>query len=336
MSGHQERRSPNQGGFLYQPAEWLLDCSFVAANAPGLALGALELDEVARINHHVSWCPDCAKLVHEHRKLINALPFLSPQASPSPSVRSALFSRIETLQQLERTNPKELWSSVPATTSIEALESPAASTRRGLLGARQESAPAKRRVNWEMIVAPLAAVPLVVALAIVGGWALRTQDRLDSQVARASNLEIENADLVAQVGWLSNTIESQAFELESVDSALGGAAKGRITARTDTPWAMISVWGLPSSATGYQVLVVTDNGDWIRALEFTPDAAGSAERELKLDAPLDEYTAIHVQPMQSMDRPVTNDSASRQDVLWMDLNSKLGSSPGTEANAKAH
>jgi len=195
VSGNQDIQPPDQGGLLYQPTDWLLDCSFVEENAPALALGALEPDEATRINHHISWCPGCAKLVHESRKAANYLPFLSPQASPSALVKSALFARIESLQLLEQADPKELWSGIPSTQPVSSFEAAAVTRRRSFLGVRRKgSAPARRRVNWELIVAPLAAVPLVVALAIVGGWALKTQDRLDSQVAFANDLEDQNAD----------------------------------------------------------------------------------------------------------------------------------------------
>jgi hypothetical protein len=331
VSGNQEIRSPIPGELFHQPAEWLLDCAFVEENAAGLVLGALDQDETTRIHQHLAWCPGCARLVHEQRKTVNYLPFVSPQAAPSASVKSALFARIAAQQSLELVDPKELWSGVPTLAAATAKQ-----PGRAFLPAAKGAPGQRRRFNWDVMLAPLAAVPLVVALAIVGGWALRTQDRLDTQAAQVDQLEEEKSALLLQVDLLSPSGDAQRLDFESADSATGGGAGGSITAKGDSLNATISVWNLPESPTGYQIVLESESGGNVPALVFMPQQGKMDNLSVTLNSPLDEYTMIHIRPLTDTEQSPTFDSPANHDVLWLDLNSNLGSSSGTEANARAH
>lgn len=322
-----------------QPPEWMLDCRFVEENAAGLALGALDPSETLRLTHHLSWCPNCARLVHEMRKTVGFLPFTSPQAIPPASAKARLFERIGTAEQ---TDPQATFSMLSApTATIQFIDTPPVHWTPTLPASQPPAtAPARKRFNWEIIAAPLAAVPLVFALAIVGGWTLRTQDRLNDQVAQSRSLENENADLSAQVSLLSNGLgdsQTRRFVLDAADSAIGGnSAAGTLVGIVNQPWANLNVWNLPSNPDGYEVMVETKEGDALPAGTFFVDKNGSAEFELELLRPLQEYRSIHVKMRSAQEHTVTNDSLNAEDVLWMDMESNLGAPGGTEANANAN
>jgi len=337
VSGIPAVRSQVEDSFLLQPPEWLLDCSFVEENAAALALGSLESDEIVRINTHVSWCPNCARFVHESRKTTGYLPFLSPASSPSPSVRSKLFERIQQEQLQAPVVADSFGRSLTIPPSNQFLSAAAPSLSEVFSSSGGSSR--KRRINWELIAAPLAAVPLVVALAIVGGWALRTQGQLDDRAAQTQVLQSENELLNARVDLLSNGLDTgsrQRFEFESVDESLGDNVGGNVVALTNGTYAKLSVWSLPTATRSYKVLIETEDGQLQQVGEFDVDQSGDAQVELLLSFPLDQYDSVHVRPVSSNDQSLPNDSLGDRDVLWMDLNTNLGSGGGTEANAIAN
>jgi hypothetical protein len=322
-----------------QPSEWMLDCQYVEENGAGLALGALDPDETARVNAHLSWCPNCARLVHELRKTVSYLPYTSPQATPSLAVKARLFDRINASESLSSPGNIDLLT-IPAS-SIHVIDaSPALATPTLPLSGQKVVHPAKKRLKWEMIVAPLAAVPLVVALAIVGGWALRTQDRLNDQVAQSQDLETENADLNAQVTLLHNFVtdeQTRRFEFNAADSDIGSnTASGTLVGIVNKPLATLSVWNLPHSDTGYQVTVETKQGEIVQAGQFIVDAEGRAELNLEIQRPLQDYRTVHITERPAPEQTTTNDSLDVNDVLWIDMESNLGQPGGTEAFARAH
>lgn len=339
MSGITELYPPGPDELFPQPPEWVLDCEFVEDNAAGLALGALDHDETMRVTLHLSWCPHCARLVHEMRKTVGYLPFASPQAAPSVTAKNRLFERIHTANDQPTVDPDAMLSNPRA--AFHLIDAPARRLSPALPPSTMlADRPAKKRLSWEMIAAPLAAVPLVVALAIVGGWALRTQDQLNSQVAQSRDLEVQNADLSARVSLLSNGVgdsQTRRFVFDAADSAIGGnSASGTLIGIVNQPWASLSVWNLPSNATGYQVIAETKNGDAVRVGEFEVDAEGRAELELEIQRPLQDYRAVHITARPSAETSTANDSLNLQDVLWIDMENNLGQPGGTEARARAN
>jgi hypothetical protein len=194
------------------------------------------------------------------------------------------------------------------------------------------------RFHWEVIAAPLAAVPLVLALAIVGGWAIHTQNRLHDQVAEARALESTNDQLWTENLTLHNVIRSEQTNwwLSGTDTEIGGNAMGKLTMFGEGElYANLEVWNLPTSQESYQVILETKDGRVHRAATFEIDSSGSASVPLDMTDPIDGYRSIHVKPVSVNDSPSTSDSFTPDDVLWMDLESDLGGSGGTEANAKA-
>jgi hypothetical protein len=321
-----------------QPSDLLLDCSFAEENAAGFALGALNVDEQLRFVQHLSWCPNCARLLHEERKTVGYLAFLSPQAVPPESAKRTLFDRINADQQLKSATFETPTSIVlPSTVTLELLDSPLGHTIASDIAPSKQKL-GKRRFTWELAAAPLAAVPLVVALALVGGWALNTQNRLDRQSAQARVLEDQNAQLAAQISQLSSGLENsqvRKFDMDSSDS-VGGGAGGSVVTLADQTWTNLSVWSMPPSSSGYEVLVESKSGQMQQAASFTVDDKGDASVRLNISTPLAQFKAVHVQKLSTAGPSSADDSDGQHDVLWTDFDSNLGGQSGTDANAKAN
>lgn len=322
---------------LARPSDWLLDCSYTEEHAAGFALGTLEPDEQLRVAHHISWCPTCARLLHEARKTVGYLPFLAPQATPPASAKAGLFAKIAN----ERTSI--VAADVPAapepTVGLydDLLRRPLDNWTASDIAPSQRRA-SRRRFAWDVAAAPLAAVPLVFALAIVGGFALHTQNKLNDQIAYTNSLQ----DKVAQADDRPAPVEIvpvstfQKFDLESAGSALGSSSGGTLYASEDQRVLRLSVWSLEPNQ-GYDVYVETANGEFQRVSSFRVNPDGTAIVNLTLKNPLDEYRGVHVaRSRDDGESTIPDTTVKPQDLLWRDLDGNLGDVVGTEANLIAH
>jgi len=323
---------PQESIFAF-PSEGLLDCNYAEENIAGFVLGSLEFDDEMRIVRHVSWCPACARLLHETRKTVSYLPYLSPQSAPSIAAKRSLFDRIAADQLLNPVGVASELAPAAMASSIDLLGDPVGHVMAADMSP-SKAPKSKRRFSWEMVAAPLAAVPLVIALALVGGWAYNTQQRLEDQSAQAKVLKNENAKLVAQV---SNIFSPQTtkYALDSGESLANSEATGKLVVNPSQTSATLYVWDLPQSAAGYEVLVYTSNGTLQNAGDFTVDQNGFARYDLTLSQPLTNFQSIHVQRLTAGES-TSSDAASHSDVLWMDSDTNLGDQGDTEASAKSH
>lgn len=328
---------------LLFPVESLLDCQFVEENAAGFALGSLSVDEAQRVMQHLPWCPACSRLVHAEQETIGYLAFLAPHASPPARARTALRDRIAadrlagTARSAATVDEPIRTVTIPAST-IEVISPPVRPAARIDGTGRTHKRSGKRRFRWELIAAPLAAVPLVLALAIVGGWALHTQGQLRDEREAAEASESQNAQLLNEVTQLSNMLggEQSKWTLSGAHPDLGNSANGRLTTvGVERIWANLEVWNLPKSGDGYQVLLETKDGKLHSVKEFSVDANGYANVKFVVSNPLKLYQAVRIRPVANDQSSTVSDSFAPSDVLWMDLQSNLGTQIGTEANARA-
>jgi len=325
------------GTFSPIAPEWILDCQFVEENAAGLALDALHPQDSFRVNQHLSWCPMCAKLVHETRKTVSYLPFTSTQATPSASAKTNLLDRIKA-DRLGESNrmPVLPLTTLPAST-FDLAESPAPIPAAHGAGSRSHGSSGKKRPRWGVIATPLAAVPLIVALAIVGGWALQTQGELQEQKVAANVLRQDLDSANGQLTLLSSG-EKRNWSLIPIESDLGSQAGGQLstTASTDQFQASLDVWNLPHDADGYDVILETKDGRHFEFSSFMVDSHGDAV-DVSFNVPfsLGTLKAIHIKPASDEGSSAQSDSLTPRDVLWTDMLNNLGGSGGTEANARS-
>jgi len=324
--------------------ESLLDCEFVEENAAGFVLGSLSIAESQRVVQHLAWCQLCARLVHAERKTTDLLPFLSPQAAPPSRTKSALFDRIKAEQiagsatQDPSVDESIRTVTIPSSRIDVIAPAPDRSAFRTRLNVVKVGSDAKRRFRWEMIAAPLAAVPLVLALAIVGGWALRTQGELRDQQEAAAASDHQNALLLNEVTQLSSMLGSEQtkWTLSGSQADLGNSATGKLTTiGVERTWANLEVWNLPTTNGAYQVLLETKDGKLQSVKDFSVDANGYANVKFDISNPLSVYQAVRIRSATDTQNSTVSDSFSPTDVLWMDFKANLGTQLGTEANANA-
>ena len=315
------------------------DCLFVEDNAAGHVLGALDPEEVVQIERHLDLCPPCRLHLQDLSATISYLAFTSPPANPSAIAKSRLLARIAAAPA-PRPAITDVMAPLPRTLTIPSsapeIAPVPASNRDRAASALPPVAPARggKHVNWAVFAAPLAAVPLMLALAIVGGWAMRTQDRLQDQRTQVQSLQQANQELASQVQFLSSGAggPTRQYAMEATNGAVGDGAGGQVVASVDDPLASLSVWKLPPSINRYRIEVETPDGLRHNAGEFTVDENGAGTTSIKIDQPLDAFRALRVVAAPSTEEGGATDAWDLHGVLWVDIDGNLGGPGGTEAN----
>ncbi len=79
----------------------------MTALAAGYALDALDGDEAAQFEAHLSTCPECTRLVDEMRGVVAALPLTVELVEPPADLKQRVFDRVHALQS-EQSNARPI------------------------------------------------------------------------------------------------------------------------------------------------------------------------------------------------------------------------------------
>lgn len=323
----------------------ILDCASVEELAPAFALGALEDSEGMQVTRHCAVCPRCALLLAQAKSAVSFLPFMVDPVEAPPSAKHALFARIDA----ENVSSPPAAASASIWTPSLAASTPTLPSSRAIPPTHPVGDPPSRRSgrrlpsSWSMLIAPLAAVPLVLALAIVGGWAMQAQARLQDQKTVLTKMRHENAALSAQVGApVANaaplTYNARSFTMAPPKGSTPSKAGGTLSSASGSSNAQLLVWNLPttSTSTDFQVEVEATDGARFSAGTVTIGLDGRGSATLNFPTPIDACRFVHIRPMNGDDIGGAANAASPLDVLVAEINGTLGGNPGTDAYSNAH
>lgn len=221
-----------------------VDCGYVADQAAAFALGALEPAERVNVERHIRSCVSCASIVADLEETAGLLPFAAPPAVPTAAAKTALFARIANAERASmpqvqaQAQPRPLARPAHAAPLPTMLTIPASGlSRRGAAAPTSFHASPKRPVSpvvsqtkrWFAVGAPLATIPLVLALALVSVWSLSLLDRVQtgSEQVDVLNERLNTGRSVitgAEVDTGDGGVESVLGIDGLVDEALLGAA----------------------------------------------------------------------------------------------------------------
>jgi hypothetical protein len=283
--------------------------------APGFALDALEPGEAEAVGRHIATCADCAALVAEARRTAAMLPFFIKPVSPPPDARAALFARIAQADQFRSSPAFPAVSpghnptlTIPASRPDPSGARVATSPRRRLLPSSLAALSGRTRGqpspppdaaqgkessgggwwNWPGPVIPIMTptVPLLLVLAVVGGWAM-------TQYNRANDMATYQ-DLWGTMGNVLSADDGTVFNLEPTD-AVPPTVNGQVVAELDAEQALLMAWGLPTDdgSVNYGVWVERD-GRFVSAGELDVDEHGNARAMIDLDGRLRECQRVIV------------------------------------------
>ncbi len=306
-------------------------CAAVQDLVPGYALDALDPDDTARVDDHLARCRPCAQKLAELERTVAMLPYLSRRATPPPDVKATLFTRIAQshtanmdARHAAAAQPvpsrsltvhaiPAASSTIPASPSArETTSTGAAAGRsggwRGRAGlpARGGLAGASQR-GWRGYGLPVAttAIPLVLALALVGGWAYSLYD--DASAAR------DDQEMMGTFSGVLASGEGNLYEL--ISSADAPEAEGQFLASLDGNDGILLVSGLQPEQSGrtYEVWIEQDGQRFLYS-DLDVDSRGNAKMLIEVDGTFQRCRGVYVQLA-----PVRESGGARPQVLWTSL-----------------
>lgn len=299
-----------------------LGCEEVGELSGAFALQALDPDQHEAVRQHCLTCDLCAALVREFQATVAWLALTATSANPSPDVKLKLLNRIAAASgaglqpTVTTTAPLSSYrtQTIPASTA-----DPAA----GEVPAPVAPPSSRKRISWGALAAPLATIPLLLALGLVGYWGIHTRSLLADKGA-------EVAQLSAQVSLLSSQVENYSASFADVDEYIavdGGEqyamlptdandnASGTIVCPNGAAKAMVMLYNIPPGNEQVRVLAQSWNGDVVELGVVPVDENGDAMALVDLQGSIGSYQQIRVEPMPESDQPDSDTAANEPDIL---------------------
>ncbi len=260
--------------------------------AAGYALDALDPAECAVVEGHVRTCPRCAGLVAAQRRAVGLLAYAAPLAQPDPAAKIELFTRIAHAERAVTAEGLPAWSSqrslpptltIPASRPVPTSAPPA--TAAASFDRTHEPRPDRR--GWTSWASALLTVPLLVALAVTGTWAMQLRAEVDERGDRMSGLETLLDGAFGDAGSVSDI-----YQLSPGPAAKDG--KGWLA--TDTEQRTATFYMKNDEARPGQTYELFGNADGtaVRLAEVKLDEKGRGGATFKIDRPLTEYRVVRV------------------------------------------
>lgn len=332
------------------------DCAVVDDLAAAFVLSAVDPSERAFVDAHRERCQSCASLIADLKAPIDLLGASVHQVAPPTRTKAALFDKIAATPQAQphvdapflQPPVAERPLTIPTLTIPSSRDAFAPDPGSWRAGGPDPMAPASARrsqrfrPNWQTIAAPLATVPLVLALGIVGFWAMNTQNRLSARSAEIQSLN-------SQVNTLSNRVETLNTVLADVDGFMQAPdakrydmtvasdhvdsdAVGMVIANPGTVEAIMVVKNLGARHSTYEIVLESADGLYTSVGEIPVTKDGDGKAVLQLDQPLANYTAVHVKPMMDYTGSGSTDLnlVAAPDALSGAISPNLGSIDDTD------
>lgn len=320
-----------RGGFQLRPRIQRTGsaCSLVDTSIEAYALGILDATQQAVIEQHLTRCSRCSELVASYQKTTALLALSVPLALPSPRSKTSLMARIADLPQAFDPLP----DSAVFTGNLDDLRTPTlpAST----YPRSTTDTPATPAAWWRIYAAPLATLPLILALGLVAAWGFNNYAELrdsqaalgqrDMQIARlSSQLSNDNSQGVAN---LMVSPSSKRYTLTSQATGGGDLARGLLIADSLSGQAAVQVSGLPAGT--YAVIVQTQNGTMTSKAEFEVGTQGSATTLLDLGTQITDFDSVHIRPTTATTQTDVASIASQADVLMTTIGPDISTDSDT-------
>lgn len=274
------------------------DCHAVDQSIDEYALGILESSQRAAIDRHLASCATCASLVASYRATTAALALAVPLATPPASARTALMARIAETPQALPPSPSVFAG------DLGALRTPTLPASTPIAAPSAQLEP--QSAWWRVYAAPLATVPLLLALGLIAAWGFNNYAQLnhsqnaiaarDSQIALlSSQLSTENSQGLAD---LSTSPSTQRYTLSPDINSAGGEAQGVLLTNSQSNQAGLQVTGLEPGT--YTVYVQMDNGDMVPKTEFVVGEYGSGSTLVDLGGQVTDLKSVRIRPTTTM------------------------------------
>lgn len=309
------------------PPTFTNDCRLVDDAIEEYTLGIVGPSQEMTIDRHLIGCHRCSEIVESYRQTVAALALAVPLIAPPASARTALFARIAVTPQ-----------SVASSTSVFSgdLETFRTATlpMSSSVSTTPSQSPSNQNAWWRVYAAPLATLPLLLALGLVGAWGFNNYAKLDKAngviTAQAQSMAYMNDQLQLddqQVVRLAFSPSAKRYNLTSEIASLNGNASGTFVADTATGQALLQVDGLRAGT--YSLFVQTDDGTMMQKAEFLVGADGSASTAVDLGDLVTSFQSVHIRPGNSITDTDVAVEGELQDVLMAVIGPNINENSGT-------
>ena len=289
-----EHRDPQRKRWLGSQS---IDCETVSDSVEEYALGIADPDLRSTIERHLSNCERCADLVAKFQQVALMLALSVPLAAPRSSAKTGLLQRVASASTMPVAQAEAVYAG-----DLDIFRTPTLPSSSEVIA----SVPAPQRSTgtkwWMTYAAPLATLPLLLALGLVGAWGFNNYTKVNNQQEALALQDLQIARLEAQVDddsndGLANILTSPSSKRYTMLSdASEGGAQGTLIADPHSTTAVVKVTGLKSDMGTYTVIVQLQNGTMVPSSEFTVDANGEATALIDLGTQVSDLRSIHIRP----------------------------------------
>lgn len=285
-----------------------VDCQSVQDLADDYVMAGLDPDVHDAITVHCQDCPQCRESIDELTATISMLAFASKPVAPPPTAKAALFARIAQ-NAVPADRPAQRGAGFPE--SFRTLTLPAAPVIPALTAGTADATPTTPgTTNWTRFVsyaAPLATIPLILALGFVGYWGVSTRMQLNNRDDAVTELNTTVELLNSRIDSLSvgmgdferylNPDTSKHYAMLDPNPASGGSqAYGLLMTYAFGDEAVVMTWRLDPGIESYSVIIEGIDGTEKSLGNLYTDTDGDAMVRVDFGIPLNEISSIHVRP----------------------------------------
>lgn len=285
------------------PLETTSDCRAVEDALDEYVLGVIDASQRVAVERHLIRCRHCSDLVESYESTVAALAFAVPLVMPPANAKSVLMARIATTPQSSAYKPSVYAGSLE---TLRTPTLPSSAEVSGTLAPMHQS----QTSWWKVYAAPLATLPLILALGLVGAWGFNNYAKLDAangtideQAALIDHQQQQLAFDDREAVRLAFSPSAKRYNLVSELTSDGSMATGQLIADPITGQAMVQVDGLTPGS--YAVVVQTQDGSMVEKALFYVAAGGSASTLVDLDEQVSDFRSVHIR---------SNDSITQTDV----------------------
>ena len=308
------------------------DCRLVDDAIDEYSLGVAGSSQSVAIERHLVRCTRCSELVDVYQQTVVALALAVPLVAPPPSARTALLSRVAVTPQ-DVFQPAAVYAG-----DLESFRTATLPTSSPTFTASPSRVSADQSAWWRVYAAPLATLPLLLALGLVGAWGFNSYANLQDANAVIAEQDQSLANLNdqldlddQQVVRLAFSPSSKRYNMTSESSAQSGGSWGTLLADPITGQAALQVEGLDQGS--YAVLVQTQDGVMVPKATFSVGASGTASTAVELGEQVTDFQSVHIRAINSYETDVALDGEI-QDVLMAVIGPNINQSSGTGAGGR--
>ncbi|MBX3071450.1 MAG: hypothetical protein KF883_13175 [Thermomicrobiales bacterium] len=297
-------------------------------------MAGLEPDVHDAVAAHCDSCSHCREVIDELTTTVSMLAFASRPVAPPATAKAALFARIA--QNAVPAERPALWTgdSLDSFRTPTLPAAPIIPAQPIAPGSGLEAAPNRSWSRFVSYAAPLATIPLILALGFVGYWGTSNRIQLNNRTEAVDQLNSTVELLNSRIDSLSvgmgdferylNPDTSKHYAMLDPSPSTGGSqAYGLLLTYAFGDEAVVMTWRLDPEIDAYEVVISGVDGSEKSLGNLYPDADGDAMLRVDFGIPLNEIQSIHVRPKAELYGTASDLRAQQPDaltaILWPGL-----------------